>query len=95
MRELIVSMYTGYYGEEGFDILVVSDSCPHELIDRTCLRMAIDHAESFGPEVNYSEIGYFFNDYEPLIHDELRPDGGSWVDDFAPYRDDPTLIHLR
>jgi len=96
MRHLIVHMYTGYCGSDGYDILVVPEGADDQYIDAEAYQMAVQNAENYGYEVgaDYHEEGedysadmieYDWEDYSPDKHDQHRSGGGSFADEFKRY----------
>ncbi|HEY9704499.1 MAG TPA: hypothetical protein V6C58_18785 [Allocoleopsis sp.] len=96
MRKLIVFMSTGYAGMDEAAALLVDDDISEAEIDDIMYQMAVEHAESYGiyPYDEYCDtedmseedlsdsIDAYYEEYDPEKHDQYRPGGGSFEEDF-------------
>lgn len=94
MRNLIVFCSTGYMGEESVEALTVPDFYDEDQTMEACRAMAYENASMYGREVgDYDEdsddiyedyqVEYYYEDYDPERHDELRGGDGSFMMDFV------------
>jgi len=97
MKHYIVSLHTGFVGMDAHDLLSLRDNHTEEEINEAVWQMALDHAQSYGVELessrpddfdwdedddNYSDnIEGYAELYDPEKHDMLRAGGGSFQDE--------------
>ena len=95
MRKLIVNVGFDRVGCEGTYSLIVDDDTTQDEMDRIAFDMAVEHAGQYVDVVEYYEdnedqkdcvaledIWGHAEDYDPEKHDDLKPGGGTWQNDF-------------
>jgi hypothetical protein len=98
MRKIILRGYAKTVGTDFAEAAGFPEGTPDSVLDNACWQAAIDNAQMYGYDyvsdywgeydedddslISEDDLGYYWEEYDPEIHDGHRMGGGSFEEDF-------------